>query len=100
MRLFAAISVLALMTVPASAAPSPVQRLASEGVFTKAQVQIEVERDRGDRGDRREFRERSERRDWREGRERREGWRSRGRCQVTIIRRSDGSVRRIRRCRY
>ena len=89
---------LSLLTVPAFAAAAPVQRLASDGAFTHAQFQVEVERDR----DRDGWRRREGREDWRGRREWRErrGWREgrEERCRVTIIRRWDGGVRRIRRC--
>jgi hypothetical protein len=90
---------LALSTVPALAAPASVQKLSSpEGAYSQAQFRVEIEgRDRDRDGWRREGRE-----DWRGRREwdGRRGWREgRGeRCRITIIRRGDGSVRRIRRC--
>jgi hypothetical protein len=96
-HLFAA-AALSLLTVPAFATPAPVQKLAVDGAYTRAQFQVEVEGDR----DRDGWRRREGREDWRERREwhERRGWRENReeRCRVTIIRRDDGSVRRIRRC--
>jgi hypothetical protein len=98
MKHLLAAAALSLLTVPALAAPASAQKLDAASVYTQAQFQVEEEgrdRDRDgwrrdDRGDREDWRGRRERRGWREG--------SDERCRVTIIRRDDGSVRRIRRC--
>lgn len=87
--LFTALTVVVL-TVPALAGPGPVQKLAADGLYTQAQIRVEVEGDR----DRDRNRDGMRRREGHEGRERHEE-----RCRVTIIRRDNGSVRRIRRCR-
>ena len=90
---------LSLLSIPAIAAPASVQKLDAGGAYTHAQFQVEVEgRDR----DRDGWRRREGREEWRDRREWRErrGWREgrEDRCRVTIVRRYDGSVRRIRRC--
>jgi hypothetical protein len=88
MKILFAAATLAVLTVPALAGPGPVQKLAADGLYTQAQIRVEVE---GDRDRDRDGMRRGERREWRERHEER--------CRVTIIRRDDGSVRRIRRCR-
>ena len=92
MKILFAAATLAVLTVPALAGPGPVQKLAADGLYTQAQIRVEVEGDRDrDRDRDRDGMRRGERREWRERHEER--------CRVTIIRRYDGSVRRIRRCR-
>jgi hypothetical protein len=90
MKILIAVASLTLFTASAQAGPAPVQTHSVDGLYTQAQIQIEVDRDRGDR----------DRDGWRRP-ERREGWREgrRPRCEIIIVRRDDGSVRRIRRCR-
>ena len=92
MKILFAAATVAVLTVPALAGPGPVQKLATDGLYTQAQIRVEVERDR-DR-DRDRDGDGMRRRERHEGRERHEE-----RCRLTIIRRDDGSVRRIRRCR-
>ena len=88
MKILFAAATLAVLTVPALAGLGPVQKLAADGLYTQAQIGVEVE---GDRDRDRDGMRRGERREWRERHEER--------CRVIIIRRDDGSVRRIRRCR-
>ena len=91
--LFAA-AALALLSSPALAAPVSNQASYHAGSnYTPVQFRVEVDRDRDGWRDRDDWRRR---REWREHRE----WRGdrEDRCRVTIIRRDDGSVRRIRRC--
>lgn len=100
MKHLLAAAALSLLTIPALAAPASAPKLDAATIYTQAQFQVEDEgrdrdRDRDgwrrdDRGDQEDWRGRRERRGWREGRDER--------CRVTIIRRDDGSVRRIRRC--
>ena len=96
--LLAALTLIAL-SAPALATPMRAEKSSVDGLFTQAQFRMEVEGDRDRRdGFRRDERMRIEQREgWREGRAE---WRGRERCTVTIVRRFDGTIRRIKRCRW
>jgi hypothetical protein len=94
MKIAFAAAAIALLSSPALAAPISNQAShLADNSYSQVQFRVEVDRDRDgwrDRDDWRRRREWRERREWRGDRE--------DRCRVTIIRRDDGSVRRIRRC--